>query len=86
MTETGPENRPILTPPTSAPNGVTKTARRFMSLGSAVIFFALIIGEYFLNIITKPVPFFLYALLSSIAIVAHDKFEDIIRLFRGGSK
>lgn len=56
---------------------VHRAVRRVMSVLSGLAFFALIVAEFILGATTKDIPMFLYILLASLAVVSHERFEEV---------
>lgn len=69
----------------NSPDSLTTLVRRATSVLSFIFFFGLIVCDYVLGIVAKDVPMFIYCLLASLAVVAHDKFVDLLQQFKGGS-
>jgi hypothetical protein len=66
-------------------DSLTTLIRRATSILSFLFFFGLIVCDYGLGIVAKDVPMFIYCLLASLAVVAHDKFVDMIQQLKGGA-
>lgn len=71
---------------TSPPDTVTTMVRRATSVLAFIFFFGLIVADYGLGVMAKEVPMFVYCLLASLAVIAHDKFVELVQTFKGGAK